>query len=51
MVDQRRAAPGDESQPPTDGAAFDLFSRSCVCAASPELAARLKEMANAAIAG
>ena len=51
MIDRRRAPPGDESRPPADGAGFDLFSRSCVCAASPELAARLTDLARAAIAG
>ena len=45
----RRAAPGDSSKPPTSGEAFDLLSRSCVCAESPELCTRLRVLAVDAI--
>ena len=45
MVDGRRAPPGDPSKPPTSGEAFDLLSRSCVCAESPELCTRLRRLA------
>ena len=51
MVDGRRAPPGDPSKPPTSGEAFDLLSRSCVCAESPELCTRLRRLARDAIAG
>ena len=49
MVDGRRAPPGDSSKPPTSGEAFDLLSRSCVCAESPELCTRLRGLAVDAI--
>ena len=51
MVDGRRAPPGDPSKPPTSGEAFDLLSRSCVCAESPGLCTRLRGLARDAIAG
>ena len=51
MVDGRRAPPGDPSKPPTSGKAFDLLSRSCVCAETPELCTRLRRLARDAIAG
>jgi len=51
MLDARRHAPGDEARGARGGAAFDLLSRSAVCARSPKLAAKLKGLARAAIAG
>jgi fructose-1,6-bisphosphatase/inositol monophosphatase family enzyme len=51
MIDGRRAPPGDSSKLPTSGEAFDLLSRSCVCAESPELCTRLRKLALDAIAG
>ena len=51
MLDQRRCPPGNQKKPAHSGAYFDLFSRSCVAAASPALAMRLKVMAHDAIKG
>ena len=45
LGDGRRALPGDSAKPPTSGEAFDLLSRSCVCAESPELCTRLRVLA------
>lgn len=51
MIDERRTPPGDESKPPTWGPDFDLFSKSCVCAADRALANQLRHLALAAIRG
>lgn len=50
MVDNRRTPPGDSRAPAGEGDSFDLFSRSGVCAATPELADALQQIALEAIA-
>ncbi|KAJ1462630.1 hypothetical protein M885DRAFT_505616 [Pelagophyceae sp. CCMP2097] len=45
MLDNRRNPPGDSAKAPTGGEDFDLFSTSCVCAVSTQLADELAEFA------